>query len=334
MTADDAAAIDIPEPWAQSTQQILQQPRWRRLLVLGDKDRGKSTYCRYLCQQLLASGETVAYVDADVGQKDIGPPAAITLGYPQHNTPWAQIETAGWYFVGNVTPVRQLLPAVLGTQRLVETAQADRTVINTVGFVHRVGRVLLTHLIEAIRPDVIIALAKGRELSAILKPYRDHRTLRLPPSPYAVAKTQPERQGNRERAFRHYFRSTQPIELKLKDLVLQRALLFTGTRIQLPPFPYAERTDEGVLAVAAPGMPVPSHVKAIPLGFERHLLCGLSNRRGQGLGLGILQHIDFARDTMALLTPVGASHIRMLQFGDIAVSPDGREIGRRENRDW
>lgn len=73
--ADDGSTtpdpIDVPVPWAQSVQQIRQQPRWRNILVLGDKDRGKSTYCRYLCQQLLESGEheTVAYVDADVGQK-------------------------------------------------------------------------------------------------------------------------------------------------------------------------------------------------------------------------------------------------------------------------
>lgn len=215
-----------------------------------------------------------------------------------------------------------------------ETAQAARTVINTHGFVRGVGRVLHTHLIEAIRPDVIIALAKGRELSALLKPYRYHRTFRLPPSPRAIAKTPAERQANRQRAFRQHFRSAQPIELKLKDLVLQRALLFTGTRIHLPPFPYAERTDEGVLAVAAPGMPIPPHVKAIPLGFEQNLLCGLSNRRHQGIGLGIVQHIDFDRSTLALLTPVAASHIRMLQFGDIAVSPDGRELGRRDTRVW
>ncbi len=271
---------------------VLQQRRWRKILVLGETDRGKSTYCRYLCRQLLESGndEAVAYVDADVGQKDIGPPAAITLGYPRLDTPWAQIEPAGWYFVGNVTPVGQLLPAVLGTQRLVETAQSTRTVINTLGFVRSVGRILQTHLIEAVRPDVIIALAKGRELSALLKPYRYHRTLRLPPSPRAVPKTQSERQANRERAFRHYFRPAQSVELKLNDLVLQRALLFTGTRIQLPPFPYAERTDEGILVVAAPGMPVPPHINAIPLGFERQLLCGLSNRRRQGIGLGIVQH--------------------------------------------
>ncbi len=232
--------IDIPEPWARSIEQV-RSHRWRKILVLGDTDRGKSTYCRYLCEQLLDSdrGETVAYIDADVGQKDIGPAAAITLGYPQRGTSWTQIEPAAWHFVGNVTPVGQLLPAVLGTKHLVDIAQASRTVVNTLGFVRGVGRILQTYLIEAIRPDVIIALAKGRELSALLKPYRYHRTLRLPPSPQASVKTPLERQANRERAFRRYFRPAQPIALRLHELVLQRALLFTGTQIRLPPFPYA-----------------------------------------------------------------------------------------------
>jgi polynucleotide 5'-hydroxyl-kinase GRC3/NOL9 len=327
--------IDIPEPWAWSVDQV-QSHRWRHILVLGDTDRGKSTYCRYLCEQLLERGshETVAYVDADVGQKDIGPPAAITLGYPQRGMPWTQIEPAAWHFVGNVTPVGQLLPTVLGTQRLVETAQANRTVINTLGFVRGVGRILQAHLIEAIRPDVMIALVKGRELSALLKPYRYHRTLRLPPSPQASAKTPPERQGNRERAFRRYFSAAQTVELPLNDLVLQRTLLFTGTRIDLPPFPYAERTDEGIVAVAAAAMSVPPHIKAMPMGFERHLLCGLSNRRRQGIGLGILQRIDFAHDTLSLLTPVPSGEIRVLQFGDMYIGSDGRELGRRDHRVW
>jgi polynucleotide 5'-hydroxyl-kinase GRC3/NOL9 len=327
--------IDIPEPWAWSVEQV-RSHRWRNILVLGDTDRGKSTYCRYLSEQLLErdNNESVAYVDADVGQKDIGPPAAITLGYPRRGSPWTQIEPAAWHFVGNVTPVGQLLPTVLGTKGLVDTAQATRTVINTHGFVRGVGRILQTHLIEAIRPDVMIALVQGRELSALLKPYRYYRTLRLPPSPQASAKTPPERQANRERAFRRYFGAARQIELKLKELVLQRILLFTGTKIHISPFPYAERTDEGIIVVAEADMPVPPSLQAIPRGFERHLLCGLSNRRCQGIGLGILQRIDFGRDTLSLLTPVPLDQIRMLQFGDMYVGPDGRELGRRDHRVW
>ncbi|ETW94924.1 MAG: hypothetical protein ETSY1_32780 [Candidatus Entotheonella factor] len=327
--------IDIPEPWAGSVEQI-RSHRWRRILVLGDTDRGKSTYCRYLCEQLLASDsrETVAYVDADVGQKDIGPPTAITLGYPQLHTPWTQLEPAAWHFVGNVTPAGQLLPMVLGTQHLVDTAQATRTVINTPGFVRGTGRILQAHLIEAIRPDVMIALVKGRELSALLKPYRYYRTLRLAPSPQAVAKPPPERRANREHAFRRYFSAAQQAEFPLKDLVLQRALIFTGTRMDLPPFPYAERTDEGTIVVAPAHTPVPAQLRAIPLGFERHLLCGLSNRRRQGMGLGIVQHIDFERGTLSLLTPVPQAPIRILQFGDLYVGADGRELGRRDHRVW
>jgi polynucleotide 5'-kinase involved in rRNA processing len=72
----------------------------------------------------------------------------------------------------------------------------------------------------------------------------------------------------------------------------------------------------------------------MPLGFERHLLCGLSYRRRQGIGMGILQCIDFERDTFALLTPVPAAQIYVLQFGDLYIGPDGRELGRRDHRIW
>ncbi len=64
------------------------------------------------------------------------------------------------------------------------------------------------------------------------------------------------------------------------------------------------------------------------------MLCGLSNRRRNGVGLGIVQHIDFERQELSLLTPVSADHIYVLQFGDIYVAPDGRELGRRDHRIW
>ena len=74
--------LDIPPAWDWSADQIVQH-RWRKILVLGGVDRGKSTYCRFLTRRCLETGQRVAVVDTDVGQKDIGPPATLTLGYPE-----------------------------------------------------------------------------------------------------------------------------------------------------------------------------------------------------------------------------------------------------------
>ena len=63
-------------------------------------------------------------------------------------------------------------------------------------------------------------------------------------------------------------------------------------------------------------------------GFERNLLCGVADERNECLGLAILEAIDFKRRTLTFFTPVAAETIRALQFGDLYIAPDGRELGR------
>jgi polynucleotide 5'-hydroxyl-kinase GRC3/NOL9 len=323
--------MDIPASWAWSAAQI-QRQRWRKILVLGAMDRGKSTYCQYLSQALLAAGERVAVVDADVGQKDIGPPAAITLGYPEPDHALQQIQPSAWYFVGAVSPVGHLLPTVLGTQQMVDAAQAPWVIINTTGFVEGIGRVLKGYKIEALQPDVIVAIARGHELSGLLQPYRHYRTLRLAPSPQAVRKTPPQRQARRERSFAAYFASPPAITLTWQHLALQRTLLFTGTRVTREGARYAERTSEGLIVVGQPAQPPHARIRVLPEGFERGLLCGVANRRHQGVGLAILHRIDFAAETLTLHTPVAPTEIHILQFGDIYINREGRELGQRDPR--
>lgn len=324
--------LDIPASWAWSAAQI-QRQRWRKILVLGATDRGKSTYCHYLSQTLLATGERVAVVDADVGQKDIGPPATITLGYPKLGHALQQIQPSAWYFVGAVSIVGHLLPAVLGTCQTVDVADAARVIINTTGFVEGIGRVLKGYKIEALQPDVIVAIARGQELRSVLQPYRHWRTLRLTPSPRAVRKTPPQRQARRADLFADYFAASRHVTLPWQRLTLQRTLLFTGTRVTQKGALYAERTSEGLIAVGQPIQPLHDRMRVLPEGFERGLLCGVANRQ-HGVGLAILNRIDFAAETLTLHTPVPDAEIHTLQLGDMYLSPAGRELGKRDPRQF
>jgi polynucleotide 5'-kinase involved in rRNA processing len=122
------------------------------------------------------------------------------------------------------------------------------------------------------------------------------------------------------------------VSLPWQQVRLQRSLLFTGTRVRHDAFLYAERTAEGLIAVAAHDIPYSPGVTVLPAGFEHHLLCGIANQRNHGLGLAILKHLDFAAETLTLLTPIPAEHIRIIQCGDLYVSPDGRELERRVPR--
>jgi polynucleotide 5'-hydroxyl-kinase GRC3/NOL9 len=254
-------------------------------------DRGKSTYCRFLSQHLLAAGWRVAIVDADVGQKDIGPPAAITLGYPVLAQPLTTVLPAAWYFVGAVSPVGHLLPMVVGTRQLVEVAQANCVIINTTGLIHGVGRVLKSYTIEAVQPHVIVAIEQEAELQALLTAYRNYRILRLPPSPQAVAKTPEQRRLAREQAFQRSFQTASEVALPARQLLFQR--------------------------------------RYVPRDEELHVLCGVADRRNRGVGLAIIMGRQAPSDTLSLLTPVPARLIHIVQYGDLSLTPEGHELDRR-----
>ena len=324
--------MDIPVAWEQSATQIVQH-KWRKVLVLGGIDRGKSTYCRFLSQRCLEAGIRVAVIDADVGQKDIGPPTTLTLGYPQADVPWTQIRPAAMYFVGATSPVGHLLPMIVGLRHLLDAARASAVIINTTGLIHDVGRVLKSYKIEAVQPDVIVAIEQGRELTAITRAYRHYRLLRIPPSLRAVSKTSQQRKEARERAFGAYFASAREVCLALRRVVMQRSLLFTGKRLSSPGEHYAEQTAEGVIAIDKnPAGREGARATVLPAGFERNLLCGVAGRRNQGLGLAIIERINFTNDSLTLLTPVPAVDIHVVQFGNMYLTPDGQELGAKPPR--
>jgi polynucleotide 5'-kinase involved in rRNA processing len=126
-------------------------------------------------------------------------------------------------------------------------------------------------------------------------------------------------------AFAAYFGQAQRFELKLGTLAFQRSLLFTGEPIDIPGAIYAERTVEGVVAVSEGAI-----VKSIKPGFERNLLCGVADHRNRGVGLAVIESIDFNRRAIVLISPVSAGQVRVLQLGDLYIGPDGRELGQVE----
>jgi polynucleotide 5'-hydroxyl-kinase GRC3/NOL9 len=189
------------------------------------------------------------------------------------------------------------------------------------------GRALKSYKIEAVRPDVIVALEHGRELRPLLQAYRHYRILRLPASTYAVTKTFEQRRAARERAFGRYLAPASTVELALRQVIFQRALLFTGRKLEQKNWLYAEHTAGGILTVAAAQPADTAGMRVLPVGFERHLLCGVANRRNGGVGLALIMSIDFPRETITLRTPVPAAQIKIVQFGTLYVQVDGRELG-------
>lgn len=319
--------VHVPKAWREHAAAIL-ETRPRIILVLGANDRGKSSYCRFLAAELLAAGHRVAIVDADPGQKDIGPPAAVALGYVTGTAErWTAVPEA-FYFVGSTSPVGRMLPLVIGTARLVNAADAAFVIIDTSGYIEGPGRVLKGYKIDAIRPDLIVAIERKSELEPILRSHAAYRVVRLRPSRKARPTDRWERDLNRQKAFAAYFNDARRLELGLDDLVFQRSLLFTGEPVTVAGALYAERTAEGVIAVAGGALAGAAIVKQLRPGFERGLLCGVTDEHDRGVGLALLESINFEQRRVVLMSPVPAERLKVLQFGDLYVDIDGHELGR------
>lgn len=280
--------IDIPPDWQRVASWILVH-RLRTILVLGASDRGKSTFCAYLSFRALHVGVKPALIDADVGQKDLGPPATITLGYPQLDQALAAMKPAAMYFVGAVTPIAHLLPMIVGTRQLLDQTTSPLVIVNTSGLISGVGEILKAYKIDAVRPDAIVALAHGQELEPILAAHRHFRIFHLTPSFKAQEKSMELRRQRRLAAFRRYFSEAQEYSLPLDDLVFQR----------LP-----VDSDEPRSKLLAPGR-----------------LCALADEQQTVLGLALVRDCDPKRGILRVHSPVAAMKVRVVQLGEVILDP-------------
>jgi polynucleotide 5'-hydroxyl-kinase GRC3/NOL9 len=320
--------IDVPASW-QDAAEAIERNGWRKILVLGGVDQGKSVFCRFLAHRLLQHGARVAVIDADVGQKDIGPPACITLGYPDVSSPLAQTKPEVFYFVGAVTPVGHFLPMVIGVRLLVDQAIASFVIINTTGLIHKIGRVLKDYKIEAVQPNVLVGIQSSSELKTLFRSHRNRKNLQLQPSPRAKPKTLEQRRSARENSFADYFANAGEVRLNFRKLIFQRTLLFNGRPIGDRRFTYCEQTSEGMIGISADSEGKGDNVKLIRSGSEENLLCGLVDSGGRGQGLAIIKRIHFKDNSIALITPVLREKIEVVQTGDLYVTPAGVELDRK-----
>jgi polynucleotide 5'-hydroxyl-kinase GRC3/NOL9 len=166
------------------------------VLVLGAADRGKSTLCRFLVERAAGCGRSAALLDADVGQKTVGPPACVTAG---------DRGGATLFFVGTTNPVRGWRRLIEGTRRLAQGLDAELVIANTSGLLAGPGRRLKAAKIEAFQPNLLIALGDDPDLAAIVNDHPAVPALRLSVSPEARRKTNGEKRAARREAFRRYF---------------------------------------------------------------------------------------------------------------------------------
>lgn len=142
------------------------------VMCIGALDTGKTTMARRLIETALDAGRSVAYVDSDIGNSSMGPPACVSMRVFRRS-----VDTAGngapdaVHFVGGISPERLVLQQVTATAALVDQArdEADMVVMDTSPMIAGVvGETLKYHKMELCRPDAVVALQRGGELEPVV----------------------------------------------------------------------------------------------------------------------------------------------------------------------
>jgi polynucleotide 5'-hydroxyl-kinase GRC3/NOL9 len=243
----------------------------RVTVVIGASDAGKTTLVTALASDLSSRGARVGVVDADVGQSEIGPPTTVGLGRITARVDrLSGAELIAFQFVGVSSPARDIGGVVEATRRIVERARAQpfaRVLVDTSGLVLGwPGHRLKQRKIEAVDPDLLVALERADECAPILERYAGAarpRVLRLPAMGRAGSRSQIARREHRARAFDAYLR------------------------------------DAGAVAVARSAVELPRGGQWTEVAGA---LCGLDDAGGDTIALGLVEEVR--GDVVSVLAPL------------------------------
>lgn len=256
------------------------------VMLIGGLDTGKTTLALSIARRALAGGRTVAYVDADIGNSTVGPPACAGLKVLRSVADLAELDRADrLHFVGGLTPERLVLQLVVAAAALAEEGRrlADLVIVDTTSAVSGViGETLKYHKLELIRPERVVAVQRGTEMDAIvgmLRRFFSAEVEVLPADPDVLPSSPDQRAANRTARLRRAFEG--PVE-----------------RWRVKP------------TVFAPTLPL-----GLDLARLDGVLVGVQDGAGRCLGLGRLEHHD---DALRVVTSAGEG-MQGLRLGSLRI---------------
>lgn len=323
------------------------------VLVIGATDAGKSTFCRFLVDSALAQGLKTAFVDADVGQSQIGPPT--TIGMKFFTPEMAPVQFNGTadqlYFVGDLSPRSRYLETLTGTRLMVDKARetdADFIVVDTTGYIHDPPAVLLKqHKIEIIRPNHLVGIGRSIELEQITACYSQQEWINihyLQPHRSARSKSSNVRSRYRKARFDAYFAESSVQQIPFEQIQGGRTPFFIGrpanekeleilSRLAETQVYYAEWGRRTLCLIASKPLSKATitHIKdylsltsltAEVRAYLEHRLIGLIDRvSGDTDAIGVIEAVDFQKREFSIRCPFSkggdaAKHVCAIQFGN------------------
>lgn len=351
--------VTIPIQWKNAVDRILNISKPTTIIVLGNVDSGKTTFCTFLVNQAFLKGFKTAIIDNDLGQSDVGPPTTIGLGFLEKTVAsLSEVPLFDAFFAGSTSPNGLTERVILGSRHLLDLALKNKTdviVVNTSGWVSgRGARTLKSSLMLLLNPKIIVAIQRGGELEHLLKPFQgldSVNIIRIPTPRVIRVRDREERKFLREASYSKYL-----IRAKVRVLFMDKVGImfsFLGSGFPIPqdeikhyevllgmPIMYGESSFDSLLLIIRGGFS-PEHklqleetirketdkeeIIILPQGFEKNLLAGLFSSQGIFLGLGLIKEINFYKRTIEIFTPV-EDEIGLIIIGHVKISEDGKEI--------
>jgi polynucleotide 5'-hydroxyl-kinase GRC3/NOL9 len=286
----------VPPSWSKPVQTVLGlQKKPAVIIVLGAVDSGKSSFCTYMLNKLVAEQRKVAIIDGDLGQSDIGPSASI--GYAVATKPVSEIynlRLQNGYFVGVTSPASAVKNTVKGLSAMMSevcTREVDCVLVNTDGFVS--GDEAISYklaLIKELKPDVVVGVQMQGELDELMSYLGGGGLMIVEPSPALSVRTPEKRKTLRELTYAKYLRRSKLHCIPISQLIVE--------------------PRNGVPKTQEP---------------EKGILVGLYGNGAKFLGIGVLRAINIERRTLKIQTSAPTKPLRLV-FGKVLLNLKLQEV--------
>jgi len=324
------------------------------VVVMGEVDSGKTSFCTYLANKTLRKERRVAIIDADLGQSDIGPPS--TIGFSRLTLPILDpflLKAENAYFIGTTTPSGALNKVIDKLAKMKDEGlkkAVDFLVINTDGWV--LGEEAVQYklrLAKRIAPSVVVGIQQQNELAPILSALKGIKVISIESPPAIKKRDREKRKSLRELSYKKYLKRAKVQSFPLSWVKVEGISFGTGvtpserrlekirSKLGVDPL-YCEETPNLTVVVLEKNQWIDKEqipnlqeelgkkVKLIQEGDKQGLLVGLHDEEDKFLGIGILDKIDYGRHTIQVYTSVTAN-VASIQVGQVKLEKQGKEIG-------
>ncbi len=286
----------IPVSWQESAGEIAKiQSKPAVIMLFGKADCGKSSYCTYLLNRLVNDKCSIAVLDGDLGQSDIGPSG--TLAYAITTKQVAELydlKLENAFFVGVTSPIQAITKIIEGLVSMkaeILQKSIDFVLINTDGWVVGDDAVRIkSQLVKELKPDFVVGIQVEDELKPLLANIENTRVIVVESSPFLKNRSAEKRRNLREMSYAKYLKNAKQQNYRISQLVIDDKATMPKNRDS-----------------------------------EKGLLVGFYNSQGKFLGIGVLREIDNVKRNLKVQTPISVKPARVV-FGKLHLDDKFREI--------